>query len=124
MSSLKNNYIRVFAIMILILAISYQVTLNSDRETRLMYWSNNLRCPVCQGEVIADSPASFSNDMKLVLESQIHANLTDREIKEYWVNRYGEQIIMNIYETETYLYYIPLSLSLIFAYFFKRKIIQ
>jgi len=90
----------------------------------LEYWSNNLRCPVCQGEVISDSPSPFASDMKNVLEEQINSNWTDIQIRGYWVERYGEQIIMNSHESNSYLYIIPLSISFIFGYIFIRKIID
>ena len=124
MDLIKNNTFRTITIFILILGIIYQVNLNADQVTRLEYWSNNLRCPVCQGEVISDSPSSFASDMKNVLEEQINSNWTDIQIRGYWVERYGEQIIMNSHESNSYLYIIPLSISFIFGYIFIRKIID
>ena len=89
MDLIKNNTFRTITIFILILGIIYQVNLNADEVTRLEYWSNNLRCPVCQGEVISDSPSPFASDMKDVLEEQINSNWTDIQIRGYWVKKYG-----------------------------------
>lgn len=124
MHLIKNKNLRKITISVLILGIIYQVNLNTDQLSRLEYWSSNLRCPVCQGEVIAESPSSFASDMKHVLEEQINSNWTDTQIREYWVERYGEQIIMNPHETRPYLYFIPISVSLIFGYIFIRKIFE
>ncbi len=121
MYSAKNNYLKLFLIALLIFGIIYQVNLNSDDLTRLEYWTNNLRCPVCQGEVISDSPSSFAEDMKLLLVEQINSNWTDAEIKAYWTERYGDEIIMNPHKTNRTLYLIPISISLIFAFVFLRK---
>ena len=117
----KNNYLKLFLIALLIFGIIYQVNLNSDDLTRLEYWTSNLRCPVCQGEVISDSPSAFAEDMKLLLEEQISSNWTDIEIKAYWTERYGEEIIMNPHKTNRALYLIPISISLLFAFAFLRK---
>ena len=117
----KNSYIKLFLIAILIFGITYQVNLNSDDLTRLEYWTNNLRCPVCQGEVISDSP-SFAEDMKLLLVEQINSNWTDAEISEYWTERYGDEIIMNPHKTNRSLYLIPISLSILFSYIFLRRL--
>ena len=124
MHLIKNKILRKITISVLILGIIYQVNLNTDQLSRLEYWSSNLRCPVCQGEVIAESPSSFASDMNHVLEEQINSNWTDTQIREYWVERYGEQIIMNPHETRPYLYFIPISVSLIFGYIFIRKIFE
>ena len=117
----KNSYIKLLAITILVFGITYQANLNSDDLTRLEYWTNNLRCPVCQGEVISESPSSFADDMELLIEEQIKSNLTDAEISEYWTERYGDEIIMNPQRNNKVLYLIPISLSILFSYIFLRK---
>ena len=117
----KNSYIKLLAITILVFGITYQVNLNSDDLTRLEYWTNNLRCPVCQGEVISESPSSFADDMELLIEEQIKSNWTDAEISEYWTERYGDEIIMNPQRNNKVLYLIPISLSILFSYIFLRK---
>ena len=117
----KNSYIKLLAITILVFGITYQANLNSDDLTRLEYWSNNLRCPVCQGEVLSESPSSFADDMELLIEEQIKSNWTDAEISEYWTERYGDEIIMNPQRNNKVLYLIPISLSILFSYIFLRK---
>ena len=117
----KNSYIKLLVITILVFGITYQVNLNSDDLTRLEYWTNNLRCPVCQGEVISESPSSFADDMELLIEEQINSNWTDAEISEYWTDRYGDEIIMNPQRNNRVLYLIPISLSILFSYIFLRK---
>lgn len=117
----KNSYIKLLAITILVFGITYQANLNSDDLTRLEYWTNNLRCPVCQGEVISESPSSFADDMELLIEEQIKSNWTDAEISEYWTERYGDEIIMNPQRNNKVLYLIPISLSILFSYIFLRK---
>ena len=117
----KNSYIKLLVITILVFGITYQANLNSDDLTRLEYWTNNLRCPVCQGEVISESPSSFADDMELLIEEQIKSNWTDAEISEYWTERYGDEIIMNPQKNNKVLYLIPISLSILFSYIFLRK---
>ncbi len=117
----KNSYIKLLVITILVFGITYQANLNSDDLTRLEYWTNNLRCPVCQGEVISESPSSFADDMELLIEEQIKSNWTDAEISEYWTERYGDEIIMNPQRNNKVLYLIPISLSILFSYIFLRK---
>ena len=92
-----------------------------DDESRFDEWSKSLLCPVCQGEVLSESPSSFADDMELLIEEQIKSNWTDAEISEYWTERYGDEIIMNPQRNNKVLYLIPISLSILFSYIFLRK---
>jgi cytochrome c-type biogenesis protein CcmH len=66
-----------------------------DDESRFDEWSKSLLCPVCQGETIYDSPSEYADDMRSILQEQINNNMTDNDIYEFWVTRYGEKIITN-----------------------------
>jgi len=121
---IKSNIFKAISIFILTIGVISQINLNIDQISRLEYWSSVLRCPVCQGEVISDSPSSFASDMKLELEQQINLNWSDNEIKQYWIERYGEQIITNPHKSNPILLTIPISISFIFAFVFIRKIVD
>ena len=121
---IKSNIFKAISIFILTIGVISQINLNIDQISRLEYWSSVLRCPVCQGEVISDSPSSFASDMKLELEQQINLNWSDNEIKQYWIERYGEQIITNPHKSNPILLTIPISISFIFAFVFIRMIVD
>ncbi|MEK7704983.1 MAG: cytochrome c-type biogenesis protein [Myxococcota bacterium] len=53
-----------------------------------------LRCPVCQGMPIAESPSSMAQDM-MGRVREMHAEGQDREqILDYFVGRYGEWVLL------------------------------
>jgi cytochrome c-type biogenesis protein CcmH len=54
----------------------------------------HLRCPVCQGESIQDSPAELAREMRAVVHDQLAAGRTPDEVKAYFVERYGEWILL------------------------------
>ncbi len=56
--------------------------------------SSRLRCPVCQGESIQDSPAELATQMKALVREQLHAGQSEREVLDYFVQKYGEWILL------------------------------
>lgn len=59
-------------------------------EERYHALSQELRCPKCQNQNIADSNAPISEDLRRLLYRQLEAGATDREILDDMVDRYGE----------------------------------
>lgn len=56
--------------------------------------ASELRCPVCQGESIQDSPAALAQEMKAIVREQLAAGRTPDEVKAYFVEKYGEWILL------------------------------
>lgn len=61
-----------------------------ELETRYRQLSQELRCPKCQNQNIADSNAPISEDLRRLLYRQLEAGASDEEILEDMVRRYGE----------------------------------
>ena len=53
----------------------------------------NLRCLVCQGQSVADSNSDFAQTLKSVVQDQINAGKTEKEIYEFLREKYGEWIL-------------------------------
>ena len=53
-----------------------------------------VRCLVCQGQTIHESNAELAEDIKKLIREKISQGETDRQIKEYLVERYGDWILM------------------------------
>jgi cytochrome c-type biogenesis protein CcmH len=67
---------------------------DSVLEARTREIAAVLRCPVCQGESIQDSPAQLALQMREVVREQLRDGRTPDEIKAYFVARYGEWILL------------------------------
>ena len=60
---------------------------------RMKHLSEELRCLVCQNQSLADSNADLAQDLRLQVEELITRGLSDREIKDYLVQRYGDFVL-------------------------------
>lgn len=67
---------------------------DSALEARTAAVASTLRCPVCQGESIQDSPSELALQMRAVVREQLRAGKTPDEVKAYFVSRYGEWILL------------------------------
>ena len=59
-------------------------------EARYHQLSQELRCPKCQNQNIADSNAPISEDLRRLLFEKLEAGASDEEILDDLVARYGE----------------------------------
>ncbi len=59
-------------------------------EQRYHSLSQELRCPKCQNQNIADSNAPIAQDLRKQLYLQLQTGASDDQIRQYMVDRYGE----------------------------------
>lgn len=63
-------------------------------EARVMRLGKQLRCAVCQGLSIADSPASMARAQLDKVRELVSEGKSDQEIMDYFVARYGEWALL------------------------------
>jgi cytochrome c-type biogenesis protein CcmH len=56
--------------------------------------ATEMRCPVCQGVSIQESPTELAQEMKGVIRQRLESGETPEEVKAYFVDRYGEWILL------------------------------
>jgi cytochrome c-type biogenesis protein CcmH len=71
------------------------VRADSVLEARTAAVAAQLRCAVCQGISIEDSPSSLAREMREVVKEQLRAGRTPEEVTEYFVSKYGEWILLS-----------------------------
>jgi cytochrome c-type biogenesis protein CcmH len=64
-----------------------------ERMTTVL--ASELRCPVCQGNSIQDSPSELALQMRDVIRDQLRAGKTPDEVRAYFVDKYGEWILLS-----------------------------
>ena len=67
---------------------------DSILEVRTKEVAAHLRCPVCQGLSVQDSPARLAQEMRSVVKEQLRAGKSKEEIEAYFVSKYGEGILL------------------------------
>ena len=61
-----------------------------ERQARTLM--DSIRCLVCQGESIADSPAEMAGDMRSLIRERIQTGESPESIRQWLIARYGDQI--------------------------------
>ena len=85
-----------------------------------------LRCPVCQGVAIQDSPSELAQQMRMVVKEQLASGKSADEVKAYFVSKYGEWILLEpqAHGFNLVIYALPVLLVLggaVFLVFIVRK---
>ena len=91
-----------------------QSVADSILEARTTAVAAELRCPVCQGLSIQDSPSELSQEMRGMVRDQLRAGKTPDEVKAFFVSKYGEWILLtpNAQGFNLLLYILPFALLL------------
>lgn len=64
-------------------------------EDRVAALGASIRCPVCQGEAIIDSPATTAQVMMEIVEEKVASGESDEQIIQYFTARYGDGILLD-----------------------------
>ena len=65
-----------------------------DVEDRTREIATELRCVVCQNLSVADSPSEMAQQMRAIVREQVEAGKSAQEIKEFFVSKYGEWVLL------------------------------
>lgn len=68
--------------------------LTATQEARVRAIEGELRCPVCRSQSIRQSRSFMAEDMKRRIRTLIVAGRSDAEIRDHFVARYGEWILL------------------------------
>ena len=93
----KHSFSLVLGIVVLIAAIWSCTYLLAPKQPtldqRVRDVASQLKCPICQGESVADSPSLLAQQMRSIIRQQLQSGKSEQEVIQYFVDRYGEQIV-------------------------------
>ena len=90
------RYLCVFLISFLISVLNAEQLITFSDDTYLKRYQNlleELRCPKCQNQNLADSNAPISNDLKEEIQRLLEQGLDDDDIKRALTERYSDFIL-------------------------------
>ena len=95
-------------------------------EERFNKLIEDLRCPKCQNNNLADSNAPLSNDLKEIVYDKMHEGATDKEIIEFLKARYGDFIYYKppINSSTFFIWFGPFIVLLLGVTFIYRSVIK
>ena len=123
-----NHFYKIFYLTILsYIFLVFKTFAVENIDEKVKNLTLELRCMTCQNQSIYDSDAEFSNDIKRIVKQKFQEGKSERDIKKFLVQRYGEYILFRplINYNNIFLWSFPFIL-LIFGLFFlliktKRK---
>ena len=90
------RYLCVFLISLLISVLNAEQLITFSDDAYLKRYQNlleELRCPKCQNQNLADSNAPISNDLKEEIQRLLEQGLDDDDIKRALTERYSDFIL-------------------------------
>lgn len=90
------RYLLLFLISLLISVLNAEQLITFSDDTYLKRYQNlleELRCPKCQNQNLADSNAPISNDLKEEIQRLLEQGLDDDDIKRALTERYSDFIL-------------------------------
>ena len=68
---------------------------DSIQEAIATELAREIRCPICRGVSIEESPSEFARQMKAVILEKVEAGQSREEIRRYFADRYGEWVLLH-----------------------------
>lgn len=94
MMLIRNVFLSIAVILSLSVFAQEQMTFSSElNKTRYQSLVEELRCPKCQNQNLADSGSGIAVDLRELVHQMIEQGKTDQEIVDYMVARYGSFVL-------------------------------
>ena len=96
-------------------------------ERQMLEIAKELRCAVCQNQPVAESNSDLAKDMRAIIREQLVAGKSHAEILDYFVQRYGDYVLLKppYARTGMVLWILPpvllLLLAILAGFFIRRR---
>ena len=87
--------VRLFLIFSCLFIVNPLLAANApDIDDQAREIAKELRCVVCQNLSVADSPSEMAQQMRGIIHEQLQAGKTPQQIKDFFVSKYGEWVLL------------------------------
>jgi len=124
------KFLTLFFVIWLNSNISYSLSpeqrLNDEQqEQRAVKLFLEIRCIICNGQVIENSNSKFAYDLREYVRNKIKEGKSDEEIKADLVTKFGEEILITpSNKSKNILFFSPFIFAIFLAIYFVDKIIS
>ena len=115
-----NHFFKILRVIVLcLICFAFRTYAVEDINERVKNLTLELRCMTCQNQSIYDSDAEFSNDIKKIVKLKFQEGKSERDIKKFLVERYGEYILFRplMNYNNIFLWVFPFILLIIGLFF-------
>lgn len=81
----------VAAVLVVAVGLATAPPAPADRVDAIAF---RIRCPVCQSVSVAESPSDQAKDIRQIIAEQVAEGRSDEEIVAFFVDRYGEWVVL------------------------------
>ena len=116
-----------------LLLANAEVVVFSDESLRPRHQQliEELRCPKCQNQNLADSNSPISNDLRAQVQRLLEEGMSDQQIKDYLVARYSEFILYRpeVNQSTWLLWgspivFVLMGLLVVYRLYFRQRVVQ
>jgi cytochrome c-type biogenesis protein CcmH len=87
--------VSVAALLVMVVGLWPQAEATTDPSERSGAIAARLKCPFCAGESLADAQSGIARDLRTLIDERVASGATDAEVFDEFVDRYGEQILLD-----------------------------
>jgi cytochrome c-type biogenesis protein CcmH len=119
---LQNFFKSLFFLLFFLLSLNSVA--KESTEDRVKKLTLELRCMTCQNQSVSDSDSDFAKDISKIVEEKFKDGLSEKEIKIFLTDRYGEYILLKPYfnSKNLLLWLFPFVLVIASMFVFFKKI--
>jgi cytochrome c-type biogenesis protein CcmH len=95
MSERTRNLLSITAIVLMTVILVVVVVSSPTEADRVEHLGTQIKCPVCQGESIANSPAPMARDMMALVSERVAEGASDTEIIDELLSAYSGAVLLD-----------------------------
>ena len=84
--------VRVLVVLLTLLSLTALAQDDLDSKARAV--GATLKCPVCNGLALTESPSDFAKSMYAEVRSQVAKGQSPQQIKAFFVEKYGSSVLL------------------------------